>query len=107
MNNQFNNVFKNLPHNIEDEVFEQLVKSEFVKIERIISKGHHSLESEWYDQEQNEWVMILAGEAILAFADGSDISMKKGDYINIPAHKKHRVKWTDPSIETIWLAVFY
>lgn len=51
--------------------------------------------------------MILAGEAVLSFIDGSDIKMKNGDYINIPAHKKHQVKWTVPEAETIWLAVFY
>lgn len=102
-----NNIFSNIPDNIEHEVFEQIINSDNVKIERIISKGHHSSESGWYDQEQNEWVMILAGEAILSFIDGSDITMKKGDYINIPAHKKHKVKWTAPNVETLWLAVYY
>lgn len=102
-----NNVFNNIPQDIDFEVFEQIVNSDKIKIERIISKGHHSPESGWYDQEQNEWVMILAGEAILSFIDGSDIAMKKGDYINIPAHKKHKVKWTAPDVETIWLAVYY
>jgi len=102
-----NNIFNNLPDTIECELFEQIVNSDNVKIERIISKGHHSPESGWYDQEQNEWVMILTGEAVLSFIDGSDITMKKGDYINIPAHKKHKVKWTAANIETIWLAVHY
>jgi cupin 2 domain-containing protein len=101
------NIFNDIPDNIEREIFEQIVNSDKVKIERIISKGHHSPESGWYDQEQNEWVMILTGEAILSFADGSDITMKKGDYIAIPAHKKHRVKWTAPNVETLWLAVHY
>jgi len=102
-----NNVFNDIPQDIDFEVFEQIVNSDKIKIERIISKGHHSPESGWYDQEQNEWVMILAGEAILSFIDGSDITMRKGDYINIPAHKKHKVKWTTPDVETIWLAVYY
>lgn len=101
------NIFNDIPQNLDEEVFEQIVNSDHVKIERIISKGHHFSESGWYDQEQNEWVMIIKGEAILSFSDGKDIIMKKGDYINIPAHQKHRVKWTDPDIETIWLAVRY
>jgi len=102
-----NNIFNNIPQNIEEEVFEQLLNSENLKIERIISKGHHSPASAWYDQERNEWVMILTGKAILLFEDGSTICLKKGDYINIPAHKKHQVKWTEPNIETIWLAIHY
>ena len=101
------NLFDNIPKIRDSEVFEQLVNSNNVSIERIVSKGHQSPESGWYDQEQNEWVMIVSGEAILSFDDGSDMTMKKGDYINIPAHKKHKVKWTDPEIEIIWLAVFY
>ncbi len=46
-----NNIFNDIPHNIELEVFEQIVNSDKVKIERIISKGHHSPKSGWYDQE--------------------------------------------------------
>ena len=102
-----NNIFNNIPDNMESELFEQIVNSDNVKIERIISKGHHSPESGWYDQEQNEWVMVLTGEAVLSFIGGSDISMKKGDYITIPAHKKHKVKSTAANVETIWLAVCY
>ena len=101
------NLFANIPKNLDEEVFEQLVKSEHISIERIISKGHQSPQSGWYDQDKNEWVLVLSGKAILSFDEGSDITLKKGDYINIPAHKKHKVKWTDPSVETIWLAVFY
>jgi cupin 2 domain-containing protein len=102
-----NNLFENIPKNLDKEVFQQLVNNEQVSIERIISKGHSSPESGWYDQDKNEWVMVVSGKAILSFDDGSDISLKTGDYVNIPAHKKHKVKWTDPAVETIWLAIFY
>ena len=102
-----NNLFENIPKNLEEEALEQLVKSEHISIERIISKGHQSPHSGWYDQDKNEWVIVVSGKAILSFDDGSDITLKKGDYINIPAHKKHKVKWTEPSVETIWLAIFY
>ena len=78
--------------------------SEGCKIGRIISKGHHSLDNYWYDQEKNEWVMVLKGSAGL-ICDKEIIKMMPGDYINIPAHCKHRVEWTDPDIETIWLAI--
>lgn len=101
------NIFNDIPPNLECEVFEQIIGCDDIKIERIISKGHHSPESGWYNQEQNEWLIILAGEAILSFIDGEDITLKKGDYVNIPAHKKHKVKWTEANIETIWLAIHY
>jgi len=102
-----NNIFKAIPKNLEAEVFERLVDSDGVRIERIVSKGHKSPESGWYDQDQNEWVMVLRGKAKLSFEDGSTITMKEGDYINIQAHRKHKVEWTHPTIETIWLAVHY
>ncbi len=78
-----------------------------IRIERIISKGHSSPQSGWYDQDKNEWVLLLKGEAVLLFADESSANLKSGDFINIPAHKKHKVEWTDPDTETIWLAVHY
>ncbi len=101
------NIFSEIPKDLDAEVFEQLVKSDNVRIERIISKGHRSPESGWYDQDQNEWVMVLQGKATVSFEEDPDITLKSGDYVNIKSHQKHKVTWTDPSIETIWLAVFY
>ena len=102
-----NNIFKSIPENLSAEVFERLVDNDKVRIERIVSKGHASPEHGWYDQDNSEWVMVLTGEAILSFVDESPITLKQGDYINIPAHRKHKVAWTAPDIETIWLAVHY
>jgi len=102
-----NNIFDAIPKNLEAEVFERLVDSNGIRIERIVSKGHKSPKSGWYDQDQNEWVIVLRGEAILSFSDGSTITLNEGDFTNIQAHIKHKVKWTDPNIETIWLAVYY
>ncbi|MGB3694967.1 MAG: cupin domain-containing protein [Spirulinaceae cyanobacterium] len=102
-----NNLFDKIPTNLENEVFEQLVKSDHIRIERIISKGHTSPEFGWYEQKQNEWVIVLKGQAILSFANESSVNLQEGDYINIEAYKKHKVEWTDPNIETIWLAVHY
>ncbi|MGC1248314.1 MAG: cupin domain-containing protein [Spirulinaceae cyanobacterium] len=102
-----NNLFDKIPTNLENEVFEQLVKSYHIRIERIISKGHTSPEFGWYEQKQNEWVIVLKGQAILSFANESSVNLQEGDYINIEAYKKHKVEWTDPNIETIWLAVHY
>lgn len=99
-----NNIFDLIPANLEAEVSERLAEGNGIKIERIISSGQRS---DWYDQDNNEWVMLLRGEAILGFADGASIKLKSGDYINLPAHQKHRVEWTAPDTETIWLAVHY
>jgi len=105
------NIFDAIPDNLEAEVVERLLEDEAVTIERIISKGHQSPASGWYDQDKNEWVMVLRGEAVLRFADESptksSIKLKAGDFINIPAHKKHKVEWTTPDTETIWLAIHY
>lgn len=70
--------------------------------------GHASPPGFWYDQPEYEWVAVLAGEAKLRFADREDlIRLGPGDWINIPAHRRHRVEWTRPDAPTIWLAVFY
>ena len=108
LKNKFGNLFSNLPDQIDDEIFETIIDSEGCKIERIIFKGHHSLNNYWYDQEKNEWVMVLKGSAGLRLENDKEIiKMMPGDYINIPVHCKHRVEWTDSDIETIWLAIHY
>ena len=101
------NIFDCIPENLDAEVFERLIDGDAIRIERIISKGHSSPETGWYDQDNNEWLIVLKGEAILEFSEEAPIHLKTGDFINIAAHKKHRVKWTDPGTETIWLAVHY
>jgi cupin 2 domain-containing protein len=78
-----------------------------VRIERIVSRGHSSPETGWYDQEQNEWVVVLRGAASVVFEDGRSIDLKEGDFLDIPAHSRHRVDWTDPKAATVWLAVHY
>ena len=101
------NIYQLIPDNLREEVFEPLAKSHAVKIERILSRGQSSPESGWHDQPQHEWVMILKGAATLCFKHGADMNLQTGDYVNIPAHTQHRVKWTAPDTETIWLAVHY
>jgi len=100
------NLFAELPPQLPDELFTALLEAANVRIERIVSHGHASPEGFWYDQDQHEWVIVLKGAARLLFEDGM-VEMKPGDFINIPAHQKHRVEWTTPEEPTIWLAVFY
>jgi cupin 2 domain-containing protein len=100
------NLFTDLPTNLPDELFTTLLEAANVRIERIVSHGHTSPEGFWYDQDQHEWVMVVKGAARLRFEDEA-VEMNPGDFVNIPAHKKHRVEWTTPDEPTIWLAVFY
>jgi len=99
------NIFE-LPTELPDrEVFESLVASEAVLLERIISTGQRTPPGEWYDQERDEWVVLLQGEAELAYFDGSRLRLQAGDYVLIPAHQKHRVEYTSTNPPCIWLAV--
>jgi len=101
------NIFENIPTNLKEELFENIILKDALKIERIISKGHTTDEFDWYEQESSEWVIVLKGQAILSFEKSEDVSLNEGDYINIEAFIKHRVSWTKPDEETIWLAVYY
>jgi len=100
-------LFADLPTDLPEELVEALAETKHVRIERIVSTGHASPDGFWYDQNEAEWVIILKGEAKLLF-DGDDepFHLRPGDYINIPAHRKHRVEWTTPDEPTVWLAVF-
>ncbi len=102
------NIFSNIQKKVPDEVFETLLQTQQFKIEKIISQGHATAKEEWYDQDKSEWVLVLKGNAGLQF-EGNDktVVLKTGDYINIPAHQKHRVEWTEPEEKTIWLAIHY
>lgn len=101
------NIFANIPKEIEEELFENIVSKENINIKRIISYGHTSPDSGWYDQDYNEWVILLQGEAIISFNNGDEVRLKPGDYINIPSHTKHKVSWTKPNTKSVWLAIFY
>lgn len=100
------NLLTNVPTSIPNEIFETIISYQNIKIERIISKGHKSEPDFWYDQDQSEWILMLKGEARLQFED-KFIHLTLGDYLNIAAHQRHRIDWTTPEEETIWLAVFY
>ena len=102
------NLFADLPTDLPEELVEVLAENKHVRIERIVSTGHASPDGFWYDQDENEWVVVLKGEAKLLFeSDDEPIHMKPGDFVNISAHRKHRVEWATPDEQTVWLAVFY
>ncbi|MEA3240113.1 MAG: cupin domain-containing protein [Pseudomonadota bacterium] len=105
---ELKNIFSNLPDPGADEWLETLLQTEGFHLERIISYGHISPDNFWYDQDHPEWVILLSGGARLVFADqNEEIELRPGDYLNIPAHRKHRVVWTNPDQPSIWLTIHY
>lgn len=102
------NLFNHIPLELPHELAEVVLHEKKIKIERIISRGHASPEGFWYDQEDHEWVVVLEGSAGLRFEDETEpVILNAGDYLHIPAHCRHRVEWTDPQCDTVWLAVHY
>ena len=101
------NLLDAIPEELGEELFTELLASEHVRIERIVSRGHSSPASGWYDQDDNEWVLVLQGEAIVSFRGGGDEHLVAGSYLNIPAHAQHKVTWTTPDTDTVWLAIHY
>lgn len=102
------NIFGNIPAELPDELFEEILAGKNFKVERIISRGHHCPEGFWYDQDENEWVILLQGSAGLSLEGREEfVVLHPGDCILISRHRRHRVEWTDPDQDTIWLALFY
>jgi len=102
------NLFANVPRQLANEAVEELLSVPNVRIERIVSIGHATAADEWQDQERAEWVLLLAGSAGLFFeGDTEPHPLVPGSYVHIPAHRRHRVAWTDQSVPTIWLAIHY
>jgi cupin 2 domain-containing protein len=100
------NLFSDIPKEFPEELVEVLAESGSIRIERIVSDGHASPDGFWYDQEQNEWVLLLSGSAVLEF-ENRTVEMNPGDHVLISAHQRHRVESTSQTEKTIWLAVFY
>lgn len=101
------NLFADLPVGREAvECFETLLDRPGLRIERIVSTGQASPAGFWYDQPDDEWVVLLSGSAGLRCADETEVrELRPGDWLLIPAHVRHRVEWTDPTAPTVWLAV--
>jgi cupin 2 domain-containing protein len=102
------NLFAGLKGPTLEELIETLLETPQLRLERIVSTGQATPEGQWYDQERNEWVAVLSGRAGLLFEGEAEIRvMHPGDHALIPAHRRHRVAWTDPEQPTVWLAIHY
>lgn len=102
------NLFADIPADLAQELTQRLLARGDVRIERIVSRGHRSAPGEWYDQDESEWVVVLRGSARLEIEGRPDLlELGPGDHADLPSHCRHRVDWTDPDTETVWLAVFF
>ncbi|HWP96855.1 MAG TPA: cupin domain-containing protein [Syntrophomonadaceae bacterium] len=88
-----------------EEYFQPLIPDHGVLIERIISTGQSSPPGVWYDQERDELVAVLQGEALLEWETGHTQTLMPGDWVLIAAREKHRVAWTSTEPPCIWLAI--
>jgi cupin 2 domain-containing protein len=101
------NLFRDLPPRADEEVFTELLAREGVRIERIVSTGQSTPEDKPYDQEHDEWVLLLAGSAGLWIEGEGERDLRPGDHVLIAAHRRHRVTRTAKGEPTIWLAVHF
>jgi len=102
------NIFDQIVRGAPDEQITMLVAAEGIRIERIVSTGQASPPGFWYEQAWPEWVLLLSGAAGLLFeGEAAPRLLNPGDYLLIPASRRHRVEWTDATEPTIWLAVHY
>jgi cupin 2 domain-containing protein len=102
------NLLADIPASLPEELMQTLVHAPAVRIERVVSQGHRSPNGFWYDQDEHEFVVLISGAARLTFEDQREpLEMIAGSCVNIPAHRRHRIEWTDPAQPTVWLGIFY
>lgn len=102
------NLFDGIPSDLPEELLTTIHCASGFWVERIVSKGHCSPPGFWYDQDEHEWLIVLEGIAAIHFeSDPYPVELRRGSYLNIPAHARHRVVWTSPTERTVWLAIHY
>ncbi len=102
----FFNIPSDLPKNFE--LFQSVLSNNNLSIERIISTGQKTPDSQWLEQDKNEWVILLQGEAELHFENEKvNKILASGDYVLIPRNTRHKVVKTSPDPPCVWLAVHY
>ena len=100
------NLLADVPSRLADEQFVDLFTRPGVRIERVVSTGHASAKDFWYDQPQDEWVCVISGSAgVLIEGESAPRLLRAGDWLELPAHVRHRVEWKDADTPTVWLAV--
>ena len=101
------NIKADIPESLKEEFIDLLLNDKGIRIERIVSEGHMSPDDFWYDQATNEFVLLMEGRGLIEFEHEKSVELNPGDYIIIPAHKRHRLAETSKTEKTVWLAVHY
>jgi cupin 2 domain-containing protein len=105
-NGEAGNLLAAIPGELPGELFETLLERPGCRVERIVSRAHATPEGQWYDQGWDEWVLLLKGAAALQIdGEASLHELHPGDYLLLPAHRRHRVAWTAAEGDTVWLAL--
>jgi cupin 2 domain-containing protein len=87
------------------ESLEVLLGTKSIRIEKIFTSENFTAPGPWYDQDWDEWVVLLEGTAELEFESGQTMILNTGDYVLIKAHQKHRVVRVSQKPGCLWLAV--
>lgn len=102
------NLFTGVPSPAAAEQFTELLRGRTFRCERIVSAGQSTPPGEWFDQSDDEWVVLLSGSAVLRIEGEDSVrELRPGDWILLPAHRRHRVERTDEGQPTTWLAIHY
>jgi cupin 2 domain-containing protein len=100
------NLFDDVPRELPSEHIDVLLDTPALRLERIVSTGHATPPGEWYDQDRDEWVVVLRGRARLRIeGEAADRALGVGDHLLLRAHVRHRVEWTETP--TVWLALHH
>jgi cupin 2 domain-containing protein len=102
------NLFDDIPRPLPAERVDVVLDTPAVRLERIVSLGHTTAPGEWYDQDRDEWVVVLRGRARIRIeGEADDRTLGVGDHLLLRAHVRHRVEWTDTAGPTVWLALHF
>ena len=102
------NLYADLPDRLAEEDISTLLETGPCRLERIVSTGQATPPGQWYDQAKAEWVVLLQGSAgLLIEGESAPRRLGPGDWLLLPAHRRHRVEWTDPDRPTVWLALHH
>ena len=99
------NLFDDLPARAPEEIVTELLSRHGVRIEQIVSTSQSTPADKPYNQDHDEWVLLLSGSAGLWIDGEGEHELRPGDHVLIPAHRLHRVTWTMKGRPTVWLAV--
>lgn len=101
-------LLRDLPDAFDDEVFTELLRGGAFRLLRIVSNGQSTPPGQWLDQDDDEWVLLVAGAAVLSIErEDRTHALTPGDWMLLPAHCRHRVEWTSPDAPTVWMALHF